>query len=109
MQPSVWPTAFRWRELASNLLGTDIVLLLLRHAAGDAKTTAVQLNAAIALATLCGSAPRCLLSPTTHTTHTADRIVESSEGAVTGYKKYHNDKYMYTTNVITTNHPTTVF
>ncbi|XP_062242580.1 tetratricopeptide repeat protein 12 isoform X1 [Platichthys flesus] len=43
---------------ASNLLGTDIVRLLLRHAAGDAKKTAVQLNAAIALATLCRSEPR---------------------------------------------------
>ncbi|XP_071353017.1 tetratricopeptide repeat protein 12 isoform X2 [Trachinotus anak] len=45
---------------ASNLLGTDIVLLLLRHAAGDAKKTAVQRNAAIALGKLCRSEPRHL-------------------------------------------------
>ncbi|XP_051254268.1 tetratricopeptide repeat protein 12 isoform X1 [Dicentrarchus labrax] len=44
--------------IASNLLGTDIVLLLLRHAAGDAKRTAVQQNAAIALGKLCRSEPR---------------------------------------------------
>ncbi|XP_062275468.1 tetratricopeptide repeat protein 12 [Scomber scombrus] len=43
---------------ASSLLGTDIVLLLLRHAAGDAKRTAVQKNAAIALGKLCSSEPR---------------------------------------------------
>uniref|UniRef100_A0A3Q3WLM9 Uncharacterized protein n=1 Tax=Mola mola TaxID=94237 RepID=A0A3Q3WLM9_MOLML len=39
--------------LASNLLGTDVVQLLLRHAAADAKRTAVQKNAAIALGKLC--------------------------------------------------------
>ncbi|XP_030600535.1 tetratricopeptide repeat protein 12 isoform X2 [Archocentrus centrarchus] len=44
--------------VASNLLGTDIVLLLLRHAAGDAKRTAVQQNAAIALGKLCRAEPR---------------------------------------------------
>ncbi|XP_076591646.1 tetratricopeptide repeat protein 12 isoform X2 [Chaetodon auriga] len=44
--------------IASNLLGTDIVPLLLRHAAGDAKRTAVQQNAAIALGKLCRSEPR---------------------------------------------------
>ncbi|KAM9359056.1 tetratricopeptide repeat protein 12 [Symphorus nematophorus] len=44
--------------IAGNLLGTDIVLLLLRHAAGDAKRTAVQQNAAIALGKLCRSEPR---------------------------------------------------
>ncbi|XP_044211022.1 tetratricopeptide repeat protein 12 isoform X1 [Thunnus albacares] len=44
--------------IASNLLGTDIVLMLLRHAAGDAKRTAVQKNAAIALGKLCRSEPR---------------------------------------------------
>ncbi|XP_076002007.1 tetratricopeptide repeat protein 12 [Genypterus blacodes] len=44
--------------IASNLLGTDIVLLLLRHAAGDAKRTAVQRNAAVALGKLCRSEPR---------------------------------------------------
>ncbi|XP_044059236.1 tetratricopeptide repeat protein 12 [Siniperca chuatsi] len=43
---------------ASNLLGTDIVLLLLRHAAVDAKRTAVQQNTAIALGKLCQSEPR---------------------------------------------------
>lgn len=48
--------------IASGLLGTDIVLLLLRHAAGDAKRTAVQLNAAIALGKLCRSEPRCPLT-----------------------------------------------
>ncbi|XP_055003870.1 tetratricopeptide repeat protein 12 [Boleophthalmus pectinirostris] len=44
--------------IASNLLGTDVVLLLLRHAAADTKTTAVQKNAAIALGKLCRSEPR---------------------------------------------------
>ncbi|XP_042343373.1 tetratricopeptide repeat protein 12 [Plectropomus leopardus] len=43
---------------ASTLLGTDIVLLLLRHAAGDTKRTAVRQNAAIALGKLCRSEPR---------------------------------------------------
>ncbi|XP_061682610.1 tetratricopeptide repeat protein 12-like isoform X5 [Syngnathoides biaculeatus] len=46
------------KGIASNLLGTDIVLQLLRHAAGDAKKTAVQQNAAIALGKLCQSEPR---------------------------------------------------
>lgn len=46
--------------IASNLLGTDIVLLLLRHAAADATNTDVQKNAAIALGKLCRSEPRCL-------------------------------------------------
>lgn len=53
------------KGIASNLLGSDIVLLLLRHAAGDAKKTAVQQNAAIALGKLCQSEPRCPL--TSHT------------------------------------------
>nr|XP_040046276.1 tetratricopeptide repeat protein 12 isoform X3 [Gasterosteus aculeatus aculeatus] len=44
--------------IGSTLLGTDIVLLLLRHAAGDAKRTAVRQNAAIALGKLCQSEPR---------------------------------------------------
>lgn len=48
--------------IASNLLGTDIVPLLLRHAAVDAKRTAVQQNAAIALGKLCRSEPRCFLT-----------------------------------------------
>ncbi|XP_077398204.1 tetratricopeptide repeat protein 12 [Festucalex cinctus] len=46
------------KGIASNLLGTDIVLELLRHAAGDAKRTAVQQNAAIALGKLCRYEPR---------------------------------------------------
>ncbi|XP_057695772.1 tetratricopeptide repeat protein 12 isoform X1 [Corythoichthys intestinalis] len=46
------------KGIASNLLGTDIVILLLRHAAGDAKKTAVQQNSAIALGKLCQSEPR---------------------------------------------------
>ncbi|XP_077579003.1 tetratricopeptide repeat protein 12 isoform X2 [Stigmatopora nigra] len=46
------------KGVASNLLGTDIVMLLLRHAAGDAKKTAVQQNSAIALGKLCQSEPR---------------------------------------------------
>ncbi|CAJ1065479.1 tetratricopeptide repeat protein 12 [Xyrichtys novacula] len=46
--------------IASNLLGTDIVRLLLRHAAGDAKRAAVKQNAAIALGKLCRSEPRHL-------------------------------------------------
>lgn len=48
--------------IASNLLGTDIVPLLLRHAAADAEMTALQRNAAIALGKLCRSEPRCLLT-----------------------------------------------
>ncbi|XP_006795503.1 tetratricopeptide repeat protein 12 [Neolamprologus brichardi] len=44
--------------VASELLDTDIVLLLLQHAAGDAKRTAVQQNAAIALGKLCRCEPR---------------------------------------------------
>ncbi|XP_061137021.1 tetratricopeptide repeat protein 12-like [Syngnathus typhle] len=46
------------KGISNNLLGTDIVLELLRHAAGDAKRTAVQQNAAIALGKLCQSEPR---------------------------------------------------
>ncbi|KAK9520849.1 hypothetical protein VZT92_020709 [Zoarces viviparus] len=44
--------------IGSTLLGTDIVLLLLRHAAGDTKRTDVRQNAAIALGKLCRSEPR---------------------------------------------------
>ncbi|KAF3847739.1 hypothetical protein F7725_020767 [Dissostichus mawsoni] len=44
--------------IASRLLGTDTVRLLLRHAAGDAKRTAVRQNAAIALGKLCRFEPR---------------------------------------------------
>ncbi|XP_034723713.1 tetratricopeptide repeat protein 12 isoform X1 [Etheostoma cragini] len=49
---------FELDGVASTLLGTDVVLLLLRHAAGDAKRTAVRQNAAIALGKLCRSEPR---------------------------------------------------
>ncbi|XP_047246906.1 tetratricopeptide repeat protein 12 isoform X3 [Girardinichthys multiradiatus] len=49
---------FELEGVASHLLGTDIVLLLLRLAAGEAKKTAVQQNAAIALSKLCQSEPR---------------------------------------------------
>lgn len=63
--------------IASNLLGTDIVLLLLRHAAGDAKKTAVQQNAAIALGKLCRSEPRCPLT-SLYKPHAVDYILETS-------------------------------
>ncbi|XP_023823051.1 tetratricopeptide repeat protein 12 isoform X1 [Salvelinus sp. IW2-2015] len=46
------------RGAASSLLGTDTVLLLLRHAAGDAKRSAVQQNSAITLGKLCKAEPR---------------------------------------------------
>lgn len=59
--------------LASNLLGTDVVQLLLRHAAADAKRTAVQKNAAIALGKLCRSEPRCPLTSLCEA-HAADYI-----------------------------------
>ncbi|XP_041849923.1 tetratricopeptide repeat protein 12 [Melanotaenia boesemani] len=49
---------FELEGVATCLLGTDIVLQLLRHAAGDTKRTAVQKNAAIALGKLCRSEPR---------------------------------------------------
>ncbi|KAJ7990487.1 hypothetical protein DPEC_G00300830 [Dallia pectoralis] len=45
---------------ASCLLGTDIVHILLRHAAGNATGSAVQQNAAIALGKLCRAEPRHL-------------------------------------------------
>lgn len=45
--------------IASNLLGTDIVPVLLRHAAADTANPDVQKNAAIALGKLCRSEPRC--------------------------------------------------
>lgn len=51
---------FQLEGVATRLLGTDIVLLLLQLAAGD-KKTAVQQNAAIALGKLCQSEPRCPL------------------------------------------------
>ncbi|XP_029302549.1 LOW QUALITY PROTEIN: tetratricopeptide repeat protein 12 [Cottoperca gobio] len=44
--------------IGSALLGTDVVRLLLLHAAGDAERTAVRQNAAIALGRLCRSEPR---------------------------------------------------
>ncbi|KAM4627810.1 tetratricopeptide repeat protein 12 isoform 2-T2 [Polymixia lowei] len=43
---------------AGDLLGTDVVRLLLRHAAGDARRTDVQRNAAVALGRLCQTEPR---------------------------------------------------
>ncbi|XP_049569126.1 tetratricopeptide repeat protein 12 isoform X2 [Orcinus orca] len=45
-------------HVASSLLTTDIVLVLLRLAGGDAQKTAVQLNAGIALGKLCTAEPR---------------------------------------------------
>lgn len=51
---------FELEGAASSLLGTDIVPLLLRHAAADAERTALQRNAAIALGKLCRTEPRCL-------------------------------------------------
>ncbi|XP_035944050.1 tetratricopeptide repeat protein 12 isoform X1 [Halichoerus grypus] len=45
-------------QAAASLLKTDIVQVLLRHAAGDAQKTAVQLNAGIALGKLCTAEPR---------------------------------------------------
>ncbi|KAM4742849.1 tetratricopeptide repeat protein 12 [Anableps anableps] len=49
---------FELEGVATHLLGTDIVQLLLRLAAGEAKKTAVQRNAAIALGKLCRLEPR---------------------------------------------------
>ncbi|XP_029429052.1 tetratricopeptide repeat protein 12 [Rhinatrema bivittatum] len=46
---------------ASSLLKSDILKVLLRHAGGDAKKTAVQKNAAIALGKLCTSEPRYMV------------------------------------------------
>ncbi|XP_051787838.1 tetratricopeptide repeat protein 12 isoform X2 [Erpetoichthys calabaricus] len=43
---------------ATSLLSSDIVKVLLKHAGGDSKKTAVQQNAAIALGKLCTSEPR---------------------------------------------------
>lgn len=43
---------------AASLLGTDVVQLLLKLAGGDARKTAVQLNAGIALGKLCTAEPR---------------------------------------------------
>lgn len=51
---------FELEGTASSLLGTDIVSLLLRHAAAEAERTALQRNAAIALGKLCRTEPRCL-------------------------------------------------
>ncbi|XP_070479219.1 tetratricopeptide repeat protein 12 isoform X4 [Equus przewalskii] len=45
-------------HVASSLLKTDIVQVLLKHAGGDAQKTAVQLNAGIALGKLCTAEPR---------------------------------------------------
>ncbi|KAM9079775.1 tetratricopeptide repeat protein 12 isoform 4-T4 [Megaptera novaeangliae] len=46
-------------HVASSLLTTDIVPVLLKLAGGDAQKTAVQLNAGIALGKLCTAEPRC--------------------------------------------------
>ncbi|XP_068411927.1 tetratricopeptide repeat protein 12 isoform X4 [Eschrichtius robustus] len=46
-------------HVASSLLNTDIVPVLLKLAGGDAQKTAVQLNAGIALGKLCTAEPRC--------------------------------------------------
>ncbi|XP_037697409.1 tetratricopeptide repeat protein 12 isoform X2 [Choloepus didactylus] len=48
-------------NVASSLLKTDIVKVLLKHAGGDAQKTAVQLNAGIALGKLCTAEPRFAL------------------------------------------------
>lgn len=45
-------------QVASTLLKTDIVQVLLKLAGGDAQKTAVQLNAGIALGKLCTAEPR---------------------------------------------------
>nr|XP_044608827.1 tetratricopeptide repeat protein 12 isoform X2 [Equus asinus] len=45
-------------HVASSLLKTDIVQVLLKHAGGDAQKTAMQLNAGIALGKLCTAEPR---------------------------------------------------
>ncbi|NXS52352.1 TTC12 protein, partial [Brachypteracias leptosomus] len=45
---------------ASSLLNSDVVMVLLRHAGGDATRTSVQENAAIALGKLCVAEPRHL-------------------------------------------------
>ncbi|XP_067421703.1 tetratricopeptide repeat protein 12 [Emydura macquarii macquarii] len=46
---------------ASCLLNSNIVMILLKHAGGDAKTTSVQENAAVALGKLCTAEPRHIL------------------------------------------------
>ncbi|NXF87389.1 TTC12 protein, partial [Eubucco bourcierii] len=46
---------------AKSLLGTNVVMTLLRHAGGDAARTSVQENSAIALGKLCVAEPRHLL------------------------------------------------
>ncbi|NXA38945.1 TTC12 protein, partial [Eudromia elegans] len=43
---------------ATSLLNSDVVMVLLKHAGGDAANTAVQENAAIALGKLCTAEPR---------------------------------------------------
>lgn len=43
---------------AAGLLGTDCVMLLLRHVAGKSKRADVQRNAAITLGKLCKAEPR---------------------------------------------------
>ncbi|KAM9469673.1 tetratricopeptide repeat protein 12 [Clarias gariepinus] len=46
------------KGVAASLLGTDCVMLLLRHVAGESQRTAVQQNAAITLGKLCRAEPR---------------------------------------------------
>lgn len=46
-------------QAAASLLRTDVVQVLLKLAARDTQTSAVQLNAGIALGKLCTAEPRC--------------------------------------------------
>uniref|UniRef100_A0A8C0HDQ5 Uncharacterized protein n=1 Tax=Chelonoidis abingdonii TaxID=106734 RepID=A0A8C0HDQ5_CHEAB len=46
---------------ASSLLNSNIVMILLKHAGGEAKKTSVQENAAVALGKLCAAEPRHIL------------------------------------------------
>ncbi|XP_030394288.1 tetratricopeptide repeat protein 12 isoform X1 [Gopherus evgoodei] len=46
---------------ASSLLNSNIVMILLKHAGGEAKKTSVQENAAVALGKLCTAEPRHIL------------------------------------------------
>lgn len=43
---------------ATSLLNSSVVMILLKHAGGDARRTSVQENAAIALGKLCVAEPR---------------------------------------------------
>nr|XP_025039629.1 tetratricopeptide repeat protein 12 isoform X2 [Pelodiscus sinensis] len=46
---------------ASSLLNSNVVMILLKHAGGEAKETSVQENAAVALGKLCTAEPRHIL------------------------------------------------